>query len=197
MMETRATWEVADLEVRQQKGRPRIFGRFPCNTWAVLSDRGAIRKESILPGAFSYTLENPLEEISLLFGHSFDKPLASRLGGSLTLRDTEEFLEFIAEIPEGAERASHVVDALAMLGAGLIRGISPGFRVPPKDVVPNAESLVPEPGNPSVFIRMLKALRLFELSLVTRPAYEASQAELRAMNSRHISHATAKRFLLP
>lgn len=196
-METRTTWEVADLEVRQQKGRPRIFGRFPYNTWAVLSDRGAVRKESIEPGAFSYDLENPLSEISLLFGHSFDKPLASRLGGSLTFEDSEEFLSFVAEIPEGAERASHVVDALAMLGAGLIRGISPGFRVPPKDVVPHAESLVPEPGNPGVFIRTLKALRLFELSLVTRPAYEASTAELRALNRLYVTHSTAKRFLLP
>lgn len=196
-MESRAIWEVDGLEVRQQRGRPRIFGRFPYNAWAVLSDRGAVRKESIEPGAFSYTLDDPLQEVSLLFGHSFDKPLASRLAGSLTFEDSEDFLSFIAEIPEGAERASHVVDALAMLGAGLIRGISPGFRVPPKDVVPKAERLVPEPGNPSVFIRMLAKLVLYELSLVTRPAYEASTAELRTLNSFHISHATAKRFLLP
>ncbi|MDB5663554.1 HK97 family phage prohead protease [Cypionkella sp.] len=196
-MESRAIWEVDGLEVRQQRGRPRIFGRFPYNAWAVLSDRGAVRKESIEPGAFSYTLEDPLQEISLLFGHSFDKPLASRLGGSLTFEDSEDFLSFIAEIPEGAERASHVVDALAMLGAGLIKGISPGFRVPPKDVVPNAERLVPEPGNPKVFIRMLAKLVLYELSLVTRPAYESSSAELRALNRFHVSHSTAKRFLLP
>lgn len=196
-MESRAIWEVDGLEVRQQKGRPRIFGRFPYNTWAVLSDRGAVRKESIEPGAFAYTLDDPLQEISLLFGHSFDKPLASRLGGSLTFEDSEDFLSFVAEIPEGADRASHVVDALAMLGAGLIKGISPGFRVPPKDVVPQAERLVPEPGNPKVFIRMLAKLVLYELSLVTRPAYEASTAELRALNRIYITHATAKRFLLP
>jgi uncharacterized protein len=196
-MESRAIWEVDGLEVRQQRGRPRIFGRFPYNAWAVLSDRGAVRKESIEPGAFSYTLDDPLQEVSLLFGHSFDKPLASRLGGSLTFEDSEDFLSFIAEIPEGAERASHIVDALAMLGSGLIRGISPGFRVPPKDVVPQAERLVPEPGNPKVFIRTLAKLVLYELSLVTRPAYEASTAELRALNRFHVSHATAKRFLLP
>ena len=34
--------------------------------------------------------------------------------------------------------------------------------------MPGAEKLVPEPGNPSVFIRKLFSLVLFELSLVTQ-----------------------------
>ena len=76
--------------------------------------------------------------MNLLFGHSFDKPLASRQSGTLELKDGANFLEFFATIPEGAERASHVVDALALIGSGLATGISPGFRVPPKDVVPDA-----------------------------------------------------------
>ncbi len=154
-MECRAIWAVSDLEVRQLDKRPVISGRFPYNTWAVHSDRGTVRKEEIMKGAFDFTLSNPLAEINLLFGHSFDKPLASRQSGSLTLTDTESFLEFVATIPEGAERASHVVDALAMLGSGLVKGVSPGFRVPPKNVVPDAEKLVPEPNNPSVMIRQL------------------------------------------
>lgn len=179
-MEIRAIW-AADLEVRQQDKRPVIAGRFPYNALATLADRGTVRKESILPGAFDFALQDPDREVNLLFGHSFDKPLASKRDGSLEFNDTEEFLEFVATIPEGAERASHVTDALAMLGAGLVKGVSPGFRVPPKDVVPDAETLEPEPGNPGVMIRKLSALVLFELSLVTRPAYEQSEAELRAM----------------
>ena len=82
-------------------------------------------------------------------------------------------------------------------GAGLIRGISPGFRVPPKSAVPDAEKLIPEPGNPSVMIRSLSALVLNELSLVTRPAYEASTAELRAKDRITLTQKTARRFLLP
>jgi len=188
MIETRSIWPVQGLEVRQKGGRPTIVGRFPYNALATLADRGRVRKETIAPGAFSYDLEeNPLSDISLLFGHSFDKPLASRRSGSLTFKDTKDFLEFVAVIPEGAERASHIVDALAMLDAGLVQGVSPGFRVPPPDVVPDAEELVPEPGNPSVFIRTLKKLRLFELSLVTRPAYEDSSAELRAFDKARLS----------
>lgn len=182
-LETRLIFPTEGLEVRQQGGLPTITGKFPYNSLAVLSDRGAVRKESIQPGAFSFTLDDPERDVHLLVGHSFDKPLASRKAGSLTLKDTEDFLEFVAQIPEGAERASHVTDALAMLGAGLIQGVSPGFRVPPREVVPEAEKLVPEPGNPSVFIRKLFQLMLFELSLVTRPAYEQSRAELRALDA--------------
>lgn len=101
----------------------------------------------------------------------------------LEFNDTEDFLEFIAQIPPGAERATQITDLLIMLGAGLIKGVSPGFRVPPKDVVPGAEKLIPEPGNPSVMIRQLFQLVLYELSLVTLPAYWESQAELRSLRN--------------
>lgn len=195
-MESRTIWAAQSLEVRQLGGRPTIVGRFPYKALAVIADRGTVRKETIMPGAFDFTLKDPEREVNLLFGHNFDKPLASKKAGSLEFKDTENFLEFVATIPEGAERASHVTDALAMLGAGLIKGVSPGFRVPPKDVVPDAERLVPEPGNPGVMIRQLGALLLYELSLVTRPAYEQSQAELRALQGaqRHHPH---RRIILP
>lgn len=174
------------LEVRQQGGRPTIHGRFPYKSLAVISDRGKVRKETIEPGAFKFALDDPDRDIHLLVGHDFGKPIASKATKSLTFQDGEEHLAFRAELAEGAERVSWVSDLLAMLAAGLIAGVSPGFRVPPSDVVPGAERLEPEKGNPGVFIRVLFALVLYELSLVTRPAYEASQAELRAMN--HNAH---------
>ena len=164
-----------------------IAGRFPYKQWAVLSDRGTVRKEEIMPGAFDFTLSDPLSEVNLLFGHSFDKPLASRQSGTLELKDSDKFLEFFATIPEGAERASHVVDALALIGSGLAKGISPGFRLPPKNVVLGAEKLVKEPGNPSVMIRQLTALVLYELSIVTRPAYPGTDAELRKQFSTQLA----------
>ena len=193
-METRMIWEADTLEVRQKDRRPIIAGRFKYNALAVLSDRGTVRKETIKPGAFSYALDDPKREINLLFGHSFDKPLASKQAGTLTFNDAENWLEFIATIPEGAERATHITDVLYMIGAGLVRGVSPGFKVPPKDVVPGAETLVPEPGNPSVMIRTLSQLILYELSLVTRPAYPDTDAELRTMQ---FQQAKPQRIILP
>lgn len=182
-METRAIWQAAGLEVRRQGKAPQIRGLFPYKALAVIADRGKVRKETIMPGAFNFTLDDPDLEVNLLFGHSFDKPLASRKNGSLILQDTEDALTFTATIDPALEDVSHVRDALAMLSSGLVTGISPGFRVPPKETVPNNERLDPEPGNPGVFIRTLLALVLYELSLVTRPAYQASQAELRALQT--------------
>lgn len=183
-METRAIWPAAGLELRREGKRPVIAGRFPYGSLAVIADRGQVRKERIMPKAFSFALgKEDDREINLLFGHDFDKPLASRNNGSLILDDTDEALTFTATIADDLMDVTHVRDALAMLGAGLVTGISPGFRVPPKETVPNNERLDPEPGNPGVFIRTLLALVLYELSLVTRPAYQASQAELRALQT--------------
>jgi uncharacterized protein len=183
MEQARAIWPGAGLELRKEGRRPVIAGRFPYGSLAVMADRGQVRKERIMPGAFKYALDDEERDIHLLYGHSFDTPLASRKNGSLVLTDSADALTFTAAIAEELQDVTHIRDALAMVAAGLVTGISPGFRVPPKDVVPNAERLDPEPGNAGVFIRTLLHLLLVELSLVTRPAYEASQAELRAMQT--------------
>jgi len=63
-------------------------------------------------------------------------------------------------------------DALAALAAGLTKGISPGFRVAPGgDVVTrSADGL----------LRTVTRADLFEVSLVTRPAYDAAQIAARS-----------------
>ena len=188
-------WPVSGLEIRSQDKRPTIVGRFPYKALATLQDRGTVRKESIEPGAFSFSINAPDRDVHLLVGHSYDKPIASKEAGTLEFNDTEDFLEFIAQIPPGAERATHITDLLIMLASGLIKGVSPGFRVPPKAVVPGAEKLIPEPGNPGVMIRQLFQLVLYELSLVTLPAYRESQAELRSL--RNLEARPMRRIVLP
>ena len=58
--------------------------------------------------------------------------------------------------------------------------MSPGFRMPPASVVPNAETEEPEPGNPGVTNRVIRqtsfAARNF--SIVTRPAFVGSSVEI-------------------
>ena len=70
-------------------------------------------------------------------------------------------------------------DTVLAVESGLVGGISPGFVVPPRSRVPNAERLTPEPGNPSVLIREINDAVLYELSLVTRPAYPDTEVEHR------------------
>lgn len=182
-MMQRAVYDGARLELRRNGKRSKVVGRFPFLSLAVIADRGKVRKERLLPGAFDFTLDDADAEVSFLFGHNFDTPLASRQAGTLALKSTDEALEFEADILPELEDVTHVRDAMTMLEAGLVTGISPGFRVPPAETVPEAERLDPEEGNPGVFIRSLSAVVLYELSLVTRPAYAESQAELRAMQN--------------
>ena len=78
-------------------------------------------------------------------------------------------------------------------GAGLIVGLSPGFRVAPPEAVPDAEETVEEnPSEGKALIRIIKAAVLFELSAVTRPAYDqASLAEARHWASKPVLHRPA------
>ena len=125
-------------------------------------------------------MESPDHEINLIRGHNFDQPLASKRAGSLELEDSPEGLRFRAALPEEAEQPGYMQDTVRMVRGNLLGGISPGFNVPPRDVVPNAETLEPEPGNPAVSIRVIRAAVLYELSLVTRPAYPGTEIDVRS-----------------
>ncbi len=173
------------LELRRQDdGSIRLRGRFPYGEPAVLSDGGRTgrpRKEVIAPRAFAYRVDDPAEDIHLLVGHSYDRPLASKGSGGMTLRDTDAALTFEATITREIAETSHGRDALAMIASGLAVGISPGFRIPPERAVPDAEEVTEEdPAEGMALIRTVKAALLYELSIVTRPAYDKAQVEARA-----------------
>ena len=173
----------AELEIRQGRlGGPAIAGSFAYGRLATLADRGRVRKESFGPRAFRFAIdEDTTREINLLSGHDFDQNLASRRAGSLDIEDTDAGVNFTAHLPELGDQPTYMVDAVKKIRAGLVGGLSPGFRVPPRSAVPNAESIIPEPGNPAVGIRLIREAVLGEFSLVTRAAYaDASTIELRA-----------------
>ena len=171
----RAVWPVLELRAR---GRS-LSGTFPYNSLATRSDRGTVRKERFGARAFGYAIDEG-REINLLDGHDLAKPLASRKAGTLELTDGDDALRFVATLPEPEDQPTYMVDFVKRYRAGLVDGISPGFRVPPRGVVPDAEELVPEPGNPAVKIRHIRQAVLFELSLVTRAAYPDTELDLRA-----------------
>ena len=160
------------------RGR-RLRGSFPYNKTATRRDRGKVRKEMFSPHAFLFTIQEPEREIHLLSGHSYDKPLASKLAGSLEIEDTPEAVTFEATLPPRSEQPSWMRDTVLAVEQGLATGLSPGFRVPPASVVPNAEQLIPEPGNDAVMIRQINAAVLAEFSVVTRAVYKEAGVELR------------------
>lgn len=175
------------LEVRAGGGRGRrLRGRFPYGSRAVMSDGGKTgrpKKEVFAPRAFAYRVEDPKAEIHLLLGHSYDKPLASKLTGGLALRDSAEALVFDAAIAPEIAETSYFADFFAGFLAGLVVGLSPGFRIPPPAAVPPEEAERVEEEDPAegrAIIRTILQALLFEISLVTAPAYSETTVEARA-----------------
>ena len=116
----RPIWSPDYLEVRQSgRSGPRLTGSFPYGKTATVRDRGRVRKERIAPGAFAFAVNDPGRDINLLYGHSFDRPLASKLAGSLTIRDTPEALIFEAQLPDVEIQPSWVEDAIRSVKSGL------------------------------------------------------------------------------
>lgn len=177
--EARSVYPV-EVEIRQRGGRRTMSGRFPYGRTATIRATGRVRKETFNPRAFRFAVEEEEREVNLLYGHDYNRPLASKLRGSLVLTDTDDALLFEADLPRDSEQPSWMRDAVLAVQAGLIGGLSPGFRVPPAAAVPGAERLVPEPGNPDVQIREISEALLFEMSLVSRPAYTETELDLRA-----------------
>ncbi|MGB3390776.1 MAG: HK97 family phage prohead protease [Pseudaminobacter sp.] len=153
------------FEVRADGGASRLSGRFPYGAETTL---GNGRRERFAARAFRSRIATG-ENIFLLAGHDPEKPLASTEAGSLTLREDDDALHIEARV---AATTSWANDALAALAAGLTKGISPGFRVQSGgDIVTRSTDGL---------LRTVTAADLFEVSLVTRPAYDAAQIAARS-----------------
>ena len=170
-----------NLEIRQFGGSRTIVGTFNYNSTGTVSDRGRVRKESFSSRAFRFAIDQePERKIDILVGHDFGKPVASRQSGTLSIVDADDAVRFEATLPEEALTPSWVLDVEKAIANKTMIGLSPGFRVPPASVVPNAERLIPEAGNPGVQIRMIDHAVLREFSIVTAGIYDDALVELRA-----------------
>ena len=183
-----AVFECVGLELRQ-RGR-QLSGSFPYGATGVISDRGTVRKERFSKRAFSFAIDDDTRTISLLRGHDFNAALAVRSPQFKTLElvDGDDALSFEASLPPVSQQSTPMRDTLLDIRNGLLSSLSPGFRVPGRDVVPDAESFIPEPGNPGVEIRVISAAILYELSLVHRGVFKQASVELR--QEQHGEHAT-------
>ena len=181
-LETRSTWEIDDLVLETRQDGRRISGTFRYGSTAIRSDRGRVRKERIGKRAFGYAIdgEGRTAELDLLVGHDFDRPLARRGNGTLEVKDGEDSMSFMAELPAPELQPTYMKDAVLMLENRSFGGISPGFRVPPAGTVPNAEELIPDPEVSGIFIRQINQAILYEISLVTRASYKDTSLDLRS-----------------
>ncbi|OWJ72516.1 hypothetical protein CDV50_04910 [Haematobacter massiliensis] len=153
------------LELRSEGGATHLRATFPYGAETELAPG---RREVFAPRAFSDRIDAG-EDIHLLAGHDYEKPLASRAAGTLTLSDTDAALVLEARIDGGTSWAR---DFLAAHASGLIRGLSPGFRVT------QGGERIERRGND--VLRTITRAALHELSAVTVPAYPSAQIEARA-----------------
>ena len=186
------------------------YSQGPGRGMATVSDRGRVRKERIAGDAFGWqmrefmklqkemadvikgavdearleVLRQELERrnVHVLAGHSYDRPLGS-LKSKAKIISTKEAVEFEVDLPPENGQPGYMRDAVRMIRAGLAGGVSPGFRVPPKRTVPDAETFEPEPGNPGVQVRVINQAVLHEISIVTRPAYSETEVDVRAFDT--------------
>jgi HK97 family phage prohead protease len=159
------------LEVRTSEGGLTVLrGRFPYAVPTVLSDGKEKRREVFEARAFGASVASG-GDVHLLVHHDMNKPLASRGAGSLEFDDTDDALTFEARISPEMDKVGYVRDFLGTLAAGLVGGISPGFRVP------QGGDMVKRSGDG--LLRIVKSADLIEISAVTKPAYPAAQIEAR------------------
>ena len=139
------SYKLGELEIRKRHDGARVVrGKFPYNKRAVLTDggnKGRPVKERFKPGAFLYRIEAPGEEIHLLVGHDYDRPLASKLNGTLSFKDTVLALFFEAVILPKVLETSYAKDTLELIAAGLAVHLDPRIRLPPKATGPEATAL--------------------------------------------------------
>lgn len=185
-IETRAYFPVAfdieDLETRRRGGGGsrgggrRISGEIRYNTKGVISNRGTVRKETILHGAFDFAVDDKERDISMLSGHSFDKILASKKTGTLEFEKGKKALKFRAILPRLEEQTQAMKDAVLNIRSGLFNGISPGFLTAG---VKGATKLVEEAGNPGIYTQVVSRAVLIEVSIVSRPVYKSNNVDIR------------------
>lgn len=139
----------------------KIVGLIPYNSES--EDLGGYT-EIIEPGAFRRTLESGAR-VLCLWGHNDTQPLGSTQSGTMMLTDTARGLEFAIDPP----RNSWGSDALESVRRGDTTGASFGFRVKKDEWTTK---------NNKQF-RYLQDVELFEVSLVSFPAYPATHVFVR------------------
>ena len=131
----------------------------------VIASSGSVRKQKVQPGAFSHSIEDPEQEITLSIGRDMVKgAIASKLAGTLRLTDDSKGLKVRAA---GVPDTTAYIDYQKQVEAGMIPALVPMFRQA-EGAADRGYADIPEPGNPGVLIREYSAATLYGLALVLR-----------------------------
>ena len=95
--------------------------------------------------------------------------------GTLAIEHKADAVNLRATLPAEGQAPSWVEDTVKGIQGGQVRGVSPGFQVPTGK---GAERLVPEDGGGNSMVRLIDDAVAFEYSLVSRPAYSGTTADV-------------------
>src|SRR6267378_6483897 len=138
-------------------------------TFGTVADIANFR-EVIRSGAFTRTLADQTQEIVALFNHNEDVILGRKSAGTLRLEQDDKGLRFSCSIPD----TTAARDVYTNLKLGNIRECSFGFGIDDPDT---DESWQKE--SDGTMLRTLRNVRLFDVSVVTYPAYSNTSASAR------------------
>lgn len=173
----------AGVQVRADDGGARFAGYA-----SVFNSRTAIGNplrwgfyEEIAPGAFTKTLAEG--DARMLIDHDSYYVVSRSSAGTLSLSEDERGLAVDSALdPE----LSYVRDLTANLRNGNVSGMSFGFYVIKDEW--NQEDVEIEGADPvQVDVRVIREVRLIEVSAVTFPAYPDTEAEVKAV-ARALDH---------
>jgi HK97 family phage prohead protease len=139
-------------------------------------------REVIIPGAFKRSLESG-QDVFLLVNHDTDQlPLARRSAGTLTVSEDDRGLLVEAMLDPKNPRAAELASALER---GDVDKMSFAFTVAPDGSTRTKDGL-----------RELRDLNLYEVSVVTWPAYSDTTVGLRSADDDLAARWLAKKWEL-
>lgn len=152
------------VELRDDAGNPKITGYAAVfNSWSC--DMYGFR-EKIAPGAFKKTIKE--SDVRALWNHDTGIVLGRSKAGTLALKEDETGLLIEIDPPHSA------ADYLETMRRGDVDQMSFGFQV--------IKDLWEEDREAETVSRTLLEVRLFEVSVVAFPAYDATSASVRAID---------------
>jgi uncharacterized protein len=169
LIERRVT--LSDFEIRESDGGVLFVGH--AAVFNSPTDLGPFR-EQVAPGAFKRTIGPGRADVRLLFNHEADSVMARTTNGTLRLREDHFGLLAEADLDPSDWDVQRL---LPKLRSGNVSQMSFGFRA----IGESDDWWDRQPEDGGKPIRTLREVQLFDVSAVTFPAYDDTDAALNSM----------------
>ena len=170
----RRFFAVGTFEIEERADKPaRVRGHAAVFN-QLSEDLGGFR-EQIAPGAFSEAIEK--DDVRALFNHDSNLVLGRNLAGTLSLKEDTRGLLTDIDLPD----TQFARDLAVSMKRGDITQMSFGFTVRP-----NGQDWAKD--DEGRYVRTIKRVRLFDVSVVTFPAYPQTDVAVRALEEFRKAH---------